>query len=55
MCPAWYVVNPYGKTSAVNTRLPAQLYHFLIYEAKLSGHIDGQLTDATPRDTLPSF
>jgi hypothetical protein len=55
MCPAGYIVNPYGKASAVNVKLPAPLCHFPVHEAKLSGHMDRQLTDVTPRDTLPSF
>ena len=55
MGPAWDIVNPYGKASAINATLPAQLCRFPIYEAKLAGYIDRQLTDAVPRDTLPSF
>ncbi len=55
MCPAWYIVNPYGTAFAVNAKLQAQLCHFPVYEAKLSGHMNRQLTDATSRDTLPSF
>jgi hypothetical protein len=55
MGPAWDIVNPYGKASAVNATLPARRCRFPVYEAKLSGHIDRQLTDAMPRDTLASF
>ena len=38
MGPAWDIVNPYGKASAVNATLPAWLCRFPVYEAKLSEH-----------------